>query len=342
MKKPLLFIPLLSSLATLPLLIASKCKQEETQEQKDEKLTKKYEKEYIDKQRYVFDDFEQFKMRDEYFYLIKNPTFNDVWNDYANRNIKSYALTDKFFEDFNKWYEDFQWKFKIFKRIMNKYAANEIIKYQNPNNGMGPINLYYVKEVKFDFSRKMGSQNYALRMGRSDFSVFLKLFNIPNLNLNASPILPDWTMLTEINLNKTYYSKINITSNYGLIFREELNKIREIFSIPKPYYKNDHFITHPAGKDDFQGEDRIPRIEFYTFRGLRDESADNEILNLRYKTSFDKGWKDIDVDYLKEYGNYDTFKFKSYRVKIVEYDPKKPLYADPSKVDEFVLSEHGL
>ena len=67
MKKSLLFIPLLSSLATLPLLIASKCEQEETQEQKDEKLTKKYEKEYIDKQRYVFDDFEQFKMKDEYF-----------------------------------------------------------------------------------------------------------------------------------------------------------------------------------------------------------------------------------------------------------------------------------
>lgn len=51
MKKSLLFIPMLSSLATLPLLIASKCKQEETQEQKDEKLAKKYEKEYIDKQK---------------------------------------------------------------------------------------------------------------------------------------------------------------------------------------------------------------------------------------------------------------------------------------------------
>ena len=65
MKKSLLFIPLLSSLATLPLLIASKCDQKETQEQKDKKLTKKYEKEYIDKQRYVFDDFEQFKFNKE-------------------------------------------------------------------------------------------------------------------------------------------------------------------------------------------------------------------------------------------------------------------------------------
>ena len=225
---------------------------------------------------------------------------------------------------------------------MNKYAANEIIKYQNPNNGMDPINLYYVKEVKFDFSQGMDSQNYALELSNGEFMDILNLFNILNLNLNISPILPNWTILKEINFNKTYYSKINITSNYGLVLKSVLNKIREIFSIPKPYYKNEHFATHPTGKDDFQGEDRIPRIEFYTFWGLREQSADNEILNLRYKTSFDKGWNDIDVDYLKEYGNYDTFKFKSYRVKIVEYDPKKPLYADPSKVDEFVLSEHGL
>ena len=342
MKKPLLFIPLLSSLATLPLLIASKCDQKETQELKDKKLTKKYEKEYIDKQRYVFDDFEQFKMKDEYFEKKENSYTNNAWSDYANRGIKTYSLTNRFFKKLEEWYNDFQWKFKIFKRVMNKYAINEIIKYQNPNNGMDPINLYYVKEVKFDFSQGMDSQNYALELSNGEFMDILNLFNIPNLNLNISPILPNWTILKEINFNKTYYSKINITSNYGLVLKSVLNKIREIFSIPKPYYKNEHFATHPAGKDDFQGEDRIPRIEFYTFWGLREQSADNEILNLRYKTSFDKGWNDIDVDYLKEYGNYDTFKFKSYRVKIVEYDPKKPLDADPSKVDEFVLSEHGL
>ena len=90
MKKSLLFIPMLSSLATLPLLIASKCDQKETQEQKDEKLTKKYEKEYIDKQKYVFDDFDQFKMKSEYFQLIKNPSSSEAWKDYSNRNIKTY------------------------------------------------------------------------------------------------------------------------------------------------------------------------------------------------------------------------------------------------------------
>ena len=199
MKKSLLFIPMLSSLATLPLLIASKCDQKETQEQKDEKLAKKYEKEYIDKQKYVFDDFDQFKMKSEYFQLIKNPSSSEAWKDYSNRNIKTYWLSKKFIEDFNKWYEDFQWKFKIFKKIMNKYAANEIIKYQNPNNGMDPINLYYVKEVKFDFSQGMDSQNYALELSNGEFMDILNLFNIPNLNLNISPILPNWTILKEIN-----------------------------------------------------------------------------------------------------------------------------------------------
>ena len=108
MKKSLLFIPLLSSLATLPLLIASKCKQEETQEQKDEKLAKKYEKEYIDKQKYVFDDFEQFKMKSEYFQLVKNPSSREAWKDYTNRNIKTYWLTEEFYKNFYKWFKNFQ------------------------------------------------------------------------------------------------------------------------------------------------------------------------------------------------------------------------------------------
>ena len=342
MKKSLLFIPLLSSLATLPLLIASKCDQKETQELKDKKLTKKYEKEYIDKQRYVFDDFEQFKMKDEYFEKKENSYTNNAWSDYANRGIKTYSLTNRFFKKLEEWYNDFQWKFKIFKRVMNKYAINEIIKYQNPNNGMDPINLYYVKEVKFDFSRHIGSQYYNIELSSSEFEQILKLFNIPNLNLNISSNYINWDVIRNFKYEKVYYSKINIFSSFNDILNFHMKIIREIFSIPKPYYKNEHFVTHPAGKDDFQGEDRIPRIEFHSLWGLKKPFSINNLLNLRYKTSFDKGWSDIDVDYLKEYGNYDTFKFKSYRVKIVEYDPKKPLDATPSKVDEFVLSEHGL
>ncbi|ACF07358.1 Uncharacterised protein [Metamycoplasma arthritidis] len=134
MKKSLLLISILSALTSLPSLVAVKCKPEETQEQKDEKLAKKYEKEYIDKQKYVFDDFEQFKMKPEHFRFHKDPDkfWKKTWFDYPNRNIKEYSLTQEFNNDFDKWFKDFQWKFQIFKRVMNKYAYNEVIKYQNP------------------------------------------------------------------------------------------------------------------------------------------------------------------------------------------------------------------
>jgi len=64
-------------------------------------------------------------------------------------------------------------------------------------------------------------------------------------------------------------------------------------------------------------------------------------LNLRYTRSFDYGPSDIDQNYLKEYGNVNTFKFASYRFEIIEYDFEKPFDAPPSKVDKFTLSEHG-
>jgi len=35
---------------------------------------------------------------------------------------------------------------------------------------------------------------------------------------------------------------------------KEKQKIREIFSIPKPYYKNEHFMTYPAGEQIYQGK----------------------------------------------------------------------------------------
>ena len=57
-----------------------------------------------------------------------------------------------------------------------------------------------------------------------------------------------------MNISKTYYSKINITSSFSRVHLEEKQKTREIFSIPKPYYKNEHFMTHPAGEQIYQGK----------------------------------------------------------------------------------------
>lgn len=337
MKKLFLLIPF-TLMSTLP-LISLKCVHEETQEEKDKKLAEKYEKEYIDKQKYVFDDFEQFQMKDEYFKEVE--VNKELWND-PKRPIKAYHFTEEFFKSFDKWYNDFQYKFNIFKKIMKKYASREIIEYKNPNIQEDLIDLYYVKEVKFDFSRGMNPQSYYMSLADYVLERIFNLFNIPNLNLKISFGFTTWKWLNKMNISKTYYSKINITSIFEYVYLKEKQKIREIFSIPKPYYKNEHFMTYPAGEQIFQGKgDWKPKIEFESLRGLDKYSSSNELLNLRYTRSFDYGPSDIDQNYLKEYGNVNTFKFASYRFEIIEYDFEKPFDAPPSKVDKFTLSEHG-
>ncbi|ASI54100.1 hypothetical protein MHSN_02885 [Metamycoplasma hyosynoviae] len=335
MKKLLLLMPTLLA----PIQLAVSCVHEETQEQRDEKLAKKYEKD-IDKGKYVFDDFEQFKMKDEYF---NEGTVNqNLWNN-PNRKIKMYWLTQKFNDDFKKWYVDFQHKFNIFKKIMNKYAPKEIIEYKNPKISNDPVHLYYVKEVKFDFSRGMSPQSYYSVLDDDQFEEILKLFNIPNLNLNLSLDYPEWKILNNTWIARTYYSKINITA----MFNHPplgIQKIRDIFSIPKPYYKSEHFMTYPAGDEQYQGKgDWKPEITFESFRGLEKSYSTNQLLRLRYKISaYSADWKKLDEDYIEQYGNCDPLKFASYRFKIIEYDPDKALDAEPSKVDKFVLSKHGI
>ncbi|MDC8916179.1 hypothetical protein PR240_00430 [Metamycoplasma hyosynoviae] len=335
MKKSLLLMPALLA----PIQLAVSCVREETQEQKDEKLAKKYEKD-IDNGKYVFDDFEQFKMKDEHF--IEGTVNQYLWNN-PNRKIKMYVLTPKFDDDFKKWCNDFQHKFNIFKKTMNKYASKKIIEYKNPKISTDPIHLYYVKEVKFDFSRGMSPQLYYVDLIEYQFKEILKLFNIPNLNLNLSLDYLKRNILNNVSITKTYYSKVNITAMFNYLSLNEIEKIRDIFSIPKPYYKSEHFMTYPAGEEQYQGKgDWKPKVIFESFRGLKKSNSNNKVLNLRYKKSFDYGPSDIDKEYLENYGNCEPLKFASYRFKIIEYDPDKAFDAEPSKVDKFVLSKHGI
>jgi len=69
---------------------------------------------------------------------------------------------------------------------MKKYASREIIEYKNSKIQEDPIDLYYVKEVKFDFSRGMNAQSYYMRLGNYALEQIFNLFNIPNLNLKIS------------------------------------------------------------------------------------------------------------------------------------------------------------
>ncbi|MDD7912568.1 hypothetical protein PUW90_01985, partial [Metamycoplasma hyosynoviae] len=207
-----------------------------------------------------------------------------------------------------------------------------------------PIHLYYVKEVKFDFSRNMSPQSYYIVLGYTQFEEILKLFNIPNLNLNLSLDYPEWDILNNTSIAKTYYSKINITAMFNHPTSSEMQKVRDIFSVPKPYYKNEHFITYPAGEEHYQGKgDWKPKITFESFRGLKKAYSINKLLRLRYKLSiYSADWEKLDENYIEQYGNCEPLKFVSYRFEIIEYDPDKPFDAEPSKVDKFVLSKHGI
>ena len=96
MKKILKYLPVLT-LSCLP-LITAKCNKEETKEVLEKKLKLKYEKEYIDKKKYVFDDFEQFEMKDKYF---EDGEPNERLLQ-STKNRKILQTTEKFDADFSK------------------------------------------------------------------------------------------------------------------------------------------------------------------------------------------------------------------------------------------------
>lgn len=323
MKKIIKCLPILT-LSTLPLIAAKCVKKELTKEELEKILKLKYEKEYIDKKKYIFDDFEQFEIKDEYFEEVVKDERD--WQTSQDRKIFQFSF--QFRKDFNKWYDNFQWKFGIFKDIMNKYAANEVIRYDNHYNPNNSAKLYYVKEVKFDFSRGLKSQEYTIWNYASP-GFITKLFNIPNLNLNIS-IRTLWNDLNSAYLEKTYYSKLNIVSRF---YDKEIFK--KIIGIPKPNYKNEYFVSYPMGKYDYN-DDVKPILNFEGFKSAKDFSYENSLLYLRY---LNNSQHQKDIDFLKEYGNYDPFHFKSYRIEIYEYYWQNSFDSPPSKEDIFLLEK---
>lgn len=329
MKKIIKCLPILT-LSTLP-LIAVKCvKKELTKEELEKILKLKYEKEYIDKKKYIFDDFEQFEIKDEYFEEASK--YKRDWQTSQDRKIFQFSL--QFIKDFNKWYDNFQWKFGIFKDIMNKYAANEVIRYDNPYNPNNSAKLYYVKEVKFDFSRGLKPQEYSIWNNASLWDntspeFITKLFNLPNLNLNIS-IWSSWNYLDSTYLEKTYYSKLNIVSRFN-----DKESFKKIIGIPKPKYKNEYFVSYPMGKYDYN-DDVKPTLNFEGFKSANYFAYENSLLYLRY---LNKSQHQKDIDFLKEYGNYDPFHFKSYRIEIYEYYWQNSFDSPPSKEDIFLLEK---
>ncbi|AXE60974.1 hypothetical protein DA803_02675 [[Mycoplasma] phocae] len=157
--------------ATLPIAAVS-CFKELTPE---EKKFNEYKRRYINAKNYVFDDFEDFTVNKNH---VLYPKTNVADDNFVN-----------IYNDFNRWYDDFSYKFKIFRDVMKKYGPEEIKR----------LKVHYTKEVKINLNPhdfKDGDWNYSLfenknvtkwLINKDRFvEMLVKILNLPNLNTNIA------------------------------------------------------------------------------------------------------------------------------------------------------------
>ncbi|AXE60968.1 hypothetical protein DA803_02645 [[Mycoplasma] phocae] len=157
--------------ATLPIAAVS-CFKELTPE---EKKFNEYKRRYINAKNYVFDDFEDFTVNKAH---VLYPKTNVADDNFVN-----------IYNDFNRWYDDFSYKFKIFRDVIKKYGPEEIKR----------LKVHYTKEVKINLNPhdfKDGDWNYSLFehkdvakwvINKDRFiDMLVKILNLPNLNTNIA------------------------------------------------------------------------------------------------------------------------------------------------------------
>ena len=145
MKKKILLSIVPIIVVSSPILIASSCNNinyfEKRAKETDEQIEKRYVNEYIQKENYIFDDFEQFKFnRKRHFY---KPDVDQNALDFAKDSNNNYPLI----QDFEIWHADFIRHYNIFKNVIDKYAPDKRTNYINAG-----AYQYFVKEIIFDFN----------------------------------------------------------------------------------------------------------------------------------------------------------------------------------------------
>ena len=247
MKKQILlnFVPIVA--IGSPILIASSCDNttednyfEKRAKETDEQIETRYVNEYIQKENYIFDDFEQFKF-DRKRHLDRpdiDPNVLDLYKD-SNNN---YLLI----KDFEIWHNDFIRHYSIFKNVIDKYAFEKKVKYTNINNSINSYQ-YFVKEIVFDFNlnNRIDADWYLLIYKAKNFWPMLnKILELPNLNLNIGLSEFPIHKLVSSNLYQgRYLSKLNFVSDYMYYTSKEKNyawtkedyaTLMSLASIPKP------------------------------------------------------------------------------------------------------------
>ena len=223
MKKLLTNLSLLT-LSLLPILfVASRCNPqkednyfEKRAKETDEQIETRYVNEYIQKENYIFDDFEQFKF-DKEKHFRKN----------VDPNVLTLKETSKdnfpLIQDFEIWHNDFIRHYNIFKKVITMYAPDKRANYINAG-----AYQYFVKEIIFDFNvnNRIDANWYLLIYWTDKFWLMLnKILELPNLNLNIA--LPEFPMSKLVNprllYSGRYLSKLNFVSDYMYYDSKEKN-----------------------------------------------------------------------------------------------------------------------
>ena len=335
MKKKILLSIVPIIVVSSPILIASSCNNinyfEKRAKETDEQIEKRYVNEYIQKENYIFDDFEQFKFnRKRHFY---KPDVDQNALDFAKDSNNNYPLI----QDFEIWHADFIRHYNIFKNVIDKYAPNKKTKYSNINNNINSYQ-YFVREILFDFNvnNRIDADWYLLISWTPEFWPMLnKILELPNLNLNiATPKFPIHKIISPNLYQGRYLSKLNFVSDYMYYDSKEKNYAwtKEDYatlmslttSIPKPKLL-------PEIKDEnSKFNDKPASISIKA--GHADEFNDTSYTAWRYSAAsyeqFFETFLDYDDRKIRELtGKYmyngDPIKFHSPIVEIVKYKDQR-------------------
>lgn len=333
MKKKILLsiVPVIT--ISSPILIASSCDNvikndyfEKRAKETDEQIEKRYVNEYIQKENYIFDDFEQFKFnRKRHFY---KPDVDQNALDFAKDSNNNYPLI----QDFEIWHADFIRHYNIFKNVIDKYAPDKRTNYINAG-----AYQYFVKEIIFDFNvnNRIDANWYLLISWTPEFWPMLnKILELPNLNLNiATPKFPIHKIISPNLYQGRYLSKLNFVSDYMYYDSKEKNyawtkedyaTLMSLTSIPKPKLL-------PEIKDENNKfNDKSASISIKA--GHADEFNDTSYTAWRYSAAsyeqFFETFLDYDDRKIRELtGKYmyngNPIKFHSPIVEIVKYKDQR-------------------
>ncbi|MGZ9428537.1 hypothetical protein [Mycoplasma sp. 1012] len=290
------------------------------EEQKYEQLFSKYKEKYVGTDNYVFDDFEEFDFNNHEYYDIvdikKLKELNSLYEDrelsnFNNQNIYWY-FKDENIEKFYSWVADYNYKFKVYKDVIDKFAPNKKIK-QNNNKE----DIYLVKESNFNFNFTEKKEEYLVAAAISS-SVLEEMISLPNVSIKGYFALLSPFVFSPYK-KYTYLSNLNMISNFSLT---ELNKgdSFKIFSTTKP--KIEKLIPDISKKeiDKFNSSEPIINLKTTFDFGLKSKNDLNDWYNIENDLNSRENAQIIANQDSENFYDYDlTF---SRERKVRDYDVK--------------------